>query len=59
MAVLNELGGKYSYLTSWEQEEFEVPYDEAHRAVFKILTEANLCNLGTKARKTILVVKRP
>jgi len=59
VAVLNELGGKYSYLTSWEQEEFEVPYDEAHRVVFKILTDANLCNLGTKARKTILVVKRP
>jgi hypothetical protein len=59
VAVLNELGGKYSYLTSWEQGEFEVPYDEAHRAVFKILADANLCNLGTRARKTILVVKRP
>jgi hypothetical protein len=41
-AVLNELGGRYSYLTTWERGEFEVPYDETHRAVFKIAADANL-----------------
>jgi hypothetical protein len=57
--VLNELGGKYSYLTTWERGEFEVPYDEAHRAVFKIAADTNLCRTSKKPRKDILVVKRP
>ena len=59
VAVLNELGGRYSYLTTWEHGEFEVPYDEAHRAVFKMLADANLCKVGKKSRKPFLVVKRP
>lgn len=59
VAVLNELGGRYSYLNTWEHDEFEVPYDEAHRAVFKILADANLCKVGKKKRKPFLVVKRP
>jgi hypothetical protein len=72
VAVLNELGGKYSYLTTWTTyvfdapvvpDEFEVPYDEAHKAVFTILEGANLCQtrkkLHKKPRKPSLVVKRP
>ena len=59
VAVLNELGGKYSYLTSWEQGEFEVPYDEAHKAVFKILDDARVCKTSKKPRKPFLLVKRP
>lgn len=58
VAVLNELGGKYSYLTTWEHGEFEVPYDKAHRAVFKIVADANLCQTS-KPRRPFLVVKRP
>lgn len=57
--VLNELGGTYSYLTTWERDEFEVPYDEPHRAVFKIVADANLCRIGKKPRKDVLVVRRP
>ncbi|TQC46531.1 hypothetical protein EEB14_25670 [Rhodococcus sp. WS4] len=59
VTVLNELGGKYSYLTSWERAEFEVPYDDAHKAVFKITKDANLCKTSKKPREDILVVKRP
>jgi len=59
VAVLNDLGGEYSNLTTWEQGEFEVPYEDAHRAVFKILADANLCRTSKKSRKEILVVKRP
>lgn len=59
VAVLNELGGKYSYLTTWEQDEFEVPYDDAHRAVFKIVAEANLCRTNKKKLRDVLIVKRP
>ncbi len=57
--VLNELGGKYGYVTTWEHSEFEVPCDDAHRAVFKIMADANLCQVDKKARKAFLVVKRP
>lgn len=59
VAVLNELGGKYSYLTTWEHSKFEVPYDDAHKAVFKILADAGLCQASKKPRKPFLVVKRP
>ncbi|MFG1774773.1 hypothetical protein ACGFIX_34800 [Nocardia salmonicida] len=59
VAVLNELGSPYSYLITWENNEFEVPYDEAHRAVFKILADANRCQTKKKALKDILIVKRP
>lgn len=58
VAVLNELGGVYSYLTTWERDEFEVPYDQAHRAVFKIVADADLCQANKKKRKDLLVVKR-
>ncbi|WP_156959383.1 hypothetical protein [Nocardia sp. BMG51109] len=57
--VLNALGGKYSYLTTWERDEFEVPYDEAHRAVFKTVAEENLCRTNNKPSKGILIVKKP
>lgn len=59
VAVLNELGGKYSYLTTWTHGKFEVPYDDAHRAVFKVLADANLCKASKKRGKDFLVVKRP
>ncbi|MET3642705.1 hypothetical protein ABIC73_004308 [Prescottella equi] len=59
VSVLNHLGGKYSYLTTWERAEFEVPYDEAHKAVFKNLAESNLCRATKKPRKELLVIKRP
>ncbi|WP_027501582.1 YobI family P-loop NTPase [Rhodococcus sp. UNC363MFTsu5.1] len=59
VTVLNELGGKYSYLTTWERSEFEVPNDDAHKAVFKIMDEANQCKARKKPYKDILVVKRP
>lgn len=57
VAVLNELGGSYSYLTTRERNEFEVPYNDAHRAVFKTLADAKLCQAGKKPRKLLLVVK--
>ena len=57
VSVLNELGGKYNNLTTWEHDEFEVPYDENHRAVFRILHDANVCK--TTKRKLSLVVRRP
>jgi len=59
VAVLNELGGEYSFLTTWEHGEFEVPYDDAHRAVFKMVADANLCRASKRTRKDFLVVKRP
>lgn len=59
VAVLNELGGDYSNLTTWERGEFEVPFDDAHRAVFKIVSGAGLCRTQKKLRKEILIVKRP
>jgi hypothetical protein len=58
-AVLADLGGKYSYVSTWEQNEFEVPDDEPHNTVFKILAEANLCRSGKKRGKPFLVIKRP
>lgn len=57
--TLNDLGGQYSYLTTWERGEFEVLYDDAHKGVFKIVKEANLCRTNKKLREDILVVKRP
>lgn len=59
VAVLNELGSPYSYLMTWENNEFEVPYDEAHRTVFRILADANRCQTKKKTLKDILIVKRP
>ncbi|MGW0177211.1 YobI family P-loop NTPase [Rhodococcus sp. NPDC003322] len=59
VVILNDLGGKYSYLTTWERSEFEVPNDDAHKAVFKIMKEAGLCKTNKKLREDILVVKRP
>lgn len=59
VSVLNDLGGEYSYLTTWERSEFEVPNDDAHKAVFKIMKDANLCKANKKPREDILVVKRP
>lgn len=56
--VMSELGGEYSYLSNWEQGEFEVPYDEAHKAVFTILQDANVCKISKKQRKPLLIVKR-
>jgi hypothetical protein len=58
-AVLADLGGKYSYVNTWEQTEFEVPDDEPHNTVFKILAEANLCRSSKKRGKPFLVIKRP
>jgi hypothetical protein len=46
--VLNELGGKYSYPLTWDQGEFEVPYDEAHKAVFTGLQNANVSKISKK-----------
>lgn len=58
-AVLADLGGKYGYVSTWEQDEFEVPDDEPHNTVFKILAEANLCPSSKKRGKPFLVIKRP
>ncbi|MFB1296578.1 hypothetical protein ACAG24_013760 [Mycobacterium sp. pW049] len=57
--ILNELGGKYSYLSTWEHDEFEIPNDEAHASVFRSLHEANLCKVTKKRGKPILIVRRP
>jgi hypothetical protein len=57
--VLADLGGSYNYVNTWEQNEFEVPDDEPHNAVFKILAQANLCRVGKKRGKPFLVIKRP
>ncbi|WP_280336375.1 hypothetical protein [Nocardia wallacei] len=57
--ILNILGGKYSYLTTWERDEFEIPYDEPHRAVFKIVADEKLCRTNKKPNKSILLVKKP
>lgn len=58
-AVLADLGGKYSYVSTWERSEFEVPDDEPHNTVFKILADANLCRSGKKRGKSLLVIKQP
>ncbi|SFO06761.1 hypothetical protein [Amycolatopsis rubida] len=58
-SVLNELGGNYSYLTTWERDEFEVPSDQAHRDVFKILSDAGVCRTRQRPRKEMLAVRRP
>lgn len=59
VAVLNELGGKYSYLTTWDHGEFEVPDDVAHKAVFKALADANMCQISKKRLRPLLGVRRP
>jgi hypothetical protein len=58
-AVLADLGGKYSYVSTWEEDEFEVPDDEPHNTVFKILAEANWCRPSKKRGKPFLVIRRP
>jgi hypothetical protein len=58
VAVLSELGEPYSYLTIRVKEEFEVPADEEHRAVFDYLKEAGVVSEFRKRRlKDIYDVK--
>lgn len=57
--VLTALGGKYTYLTNWQEDEFEVPHNSAHIAVFKVLADANMCRTSKKRREPLIVVKRP
>lgn len=60
VAVLSELGDKYSYLTTWEHTEFEVPDDDAHKTVFRIIASAGLCHARQKPRhQHVLLVKQP
>jgi hypothetical protein len=58
-AVLADLGGPYSNVNTWEENDFEVDDDEPHTAVFKILAEADLCRVSKKRSKPLLVIKRP
>jgi hypothetical protein len=58
VAVLNELGGKYSYLSSWEQDEFEVPDDRAHKVLLTILQKAGVCKFTKKRGKPLYIVKQ-
>jgi hypothetical protein len=57
--LLADLGGIYIYVSTWEQNDLEVPDDGRHQASFKILAEANLCRPNTKRGKPLLVIKRP
>jgi len=52
VATFAELGVPYSHFATRAEERFEVPGDDAHRAVFRKLHEANLCNTDFKRRKT-------
>jgi hypothetical protein len=59
LAVLNELGGSYSNLSSWENDETELPDDDGHRAVIAIINKAGLCGKPSKKRgHPIVTVKR-
>lgn len=58
VTVLTELGEPYSYLTNRAKDEFDVPNDEEHRAVFDHLKEAGLVAECKKQRfKDVRVVK--
>lgn len=57
VATLNGLGTPYSYLTSREQDEFEVPSDDAHKVVFGALKEADICSIAKKPLKDFATVR--
>ncbi|MFJ4233839.1 hypothetical protein [Cellulosimicrobium cellulans] len=57
VATLTALGEPYSNLSTRQETEFEVPYDDAHRAVFGHMEEAGLCRTSKKRSKDILIVK--
>jgi hypothetical protein len=58
VALLTELGEPYSHLTTRAKNEFDVPADEAHRAVFDHLKEAGLVSEIKKRRgKEVCVIK--
>jgi hypothetical protein len=57
VATLVELGEPYNSLSTHQEAEFEVPYDDAHRAVFGQLEEAGLCKTSKKRMKDSLIVK--
>jgi hypothetical protein len=50
VGVLTELGKPYSYLTTRAEHEFEVPGDEANRAIFERLKEAGIVSEFRKRR---------
>lgn len=57
--VLSALPQPYSYLTSREKVEFEVPGDPDHRAVFEVLKKANvLSNFRKKGRLSSTYIAR-
>lgn len=57
VATLNNLGKPYSYLSTREEAVFEVPYDDAHKAVFGVLKEADICSFAKKALQDFATVK--
>ncbi|WP_344690758.1 hypothetical protein, partial [Blastococcus jejuensis] len=57
VATLVELGEPYRNLSTREQTEFEVPFDDAHRAVFEQLEQAGLCKTSKKRLQDRLLVK--
>ncbi|WP_139228908.1 YobI family P-loop NTPase [Blastococcus tunisiensis] len=57
VATLVELGEPYRNLSTRQQTEFEVPFDDAHRAVFGQLEEAGLCKTSKKRLQDRLLVK--
>lgn len=57
VATLVELGEPYSNMSTRLEAEFEVPYDDAHRAVFGQLEEAGLCKTSKKRMQDLLIVK--
>lgn len=59
VAILAELGEPYSNMSTLVETEFEVPYDDAHQAVFGQLEEAGLCKTSKKRMQDRLIVKLP
>jgi hypothetical protein len=57
VAALVELGEPYSNMSTHLEAEFEVPFDDAHRAVFGQLEEAGLCKTSKKRMHDRLIVK--
>jgi len=57
VSALIELGEPYSNLSTRHHSEFQVPYDEAHKAVFGRLASAGLCETSKKRMQDLLNVK--
>ncbi|WP_141788019.1 hypothetical protein [Oryzihumus leptocrescens] len=59
VATLTELGPPYNNLTTHSQTTFDVPDDDAHRALFQTLTAADICTTRRKNRHRVVKLAPP